>query len=380
MADDVLIIGGGIIGLSLAYELSLHDLRVRLIDRGQPGQEASWAGAGILPPATRRQGDHPYLQLAGLSCELLPQWSDQLRDETGIDNGFRRTGGIYVARDETLAAELEMAADAWESAGVVVERLSPEALVDCEPAIAEAATSIQVAYFMPGEAQLRNPRHLKALLSGCQRRGVRIDAGIAAEGFDVSGERIEGVRTAAGRLSADKICITGGAWSQSLLHELGAPVPLKPIRGQIVLLAGGEPLVYRIVNEGSRYLVPRPDGRVLIGSTEEDVGFDKQTTSVGVEGLLRFALELVPCLGQLAVERCWAGLRPGTPDRMPYLGRIADLENAFVAAGHFRSGLSLSAATAVVMSQLIRGLTPEIDLRPLGLDRESVASKAQQAG
>ena len=146
-------------------------------------------------------------------------------------------------------------------------------------------------------------------------------------------------------------------------------MPLRPIRGQIALLHGSRPLLTSVVNRGARYLVPRPDGRVLIGSTEDDVGFDKRTTAGAITDLLEMAFELVPELREQTLEQSWAGLRPATADRLPFIGPVPGLENAFIAAGHFRAGLGLSTGTAVVLSQLIRGETPTINLEPLRLDR-----------
>jgi glycine oxidase len=142
-----------------------------------------------------------------------------------------------------------------------------------------------------------------------------------------------------------------------------------PIRGQIVLFRCHEPPITRIINEGSRYLVPREDGRVLAGSTEEEVGFDKRTTAEAIADLTEFARDLVPALREATIEKTWAGLRPGSFDGLPYLGRLPGLMNAYVAAGHFRNGLFLSTATAVVMSQLIRGEQPEVDLSPFRVGR-----------
>jgi glycine oxidase len=156
-----------------------------------------------------------------------------------------------------------------------------------------------------------------------------------------------------------------------LAARLGIYARIKPIRGQIVLLTSPRSVLSRIVNEGSRYLVPREDGRLLVGSTEEDSGFDRATTAGGVAGLLDFAFSLVPELKRAAVERYWAGLRPATDDGLPYLGRVPDLDNVFVAAGHFRGGLQLSTGTAVTMSQCILGQRPQVDLTAFRLDREA---------
>ncbi|HEX5498013.1 MAG TPA: glycine oxidase ThiO, partial [Thermomicrobiales bacterium] len=364
-------VGGGVIGLSIAYELAGEGRKVRVVERGAPGREASWAGAGILPPAGVGPAGDSYERLLRLSNELHREWSARLREETGIDNGLRRCGGIYLARDAATAGELGRSVELWRREGVAVEELSPAELALREPSLAGGAASadLRAAYWLPDEAQLRNPRHLKALLAGCALRGVEVSAGIAVEDFEVRGQRIAGVRTSGGPIGAETICLTSGPWTKTLLARLGVQAAMKPIRGQIALLNAARPLLRSIVNEGPRYLVPRPDGRILVGSTEEDAGFEKRTTASGIAGLLDFALQIAPGLNAAQFEQCWAGLRPGTLDGRPCLGTLPGLCNAFVAAGHFRSGLQLSPATAVVMGRLMRGLDPQIDLAPFRVDR-----------
>ena len=365
--SDLLIIGGGVVGLSLAYEAAGHSARVRVIDAGRPGREASWAGAGILPPAAAAVDD-PGQRLAALSNEMHRHWAEELRAATGIDTGYRRCGAIYLERDAQAAARMELVAAAADAHGVTARRLSPDALAEYEPGLAPKGI-VQAAYLVPDECQIRNPRHLKALLIACQARGVEILSGSAAQDFDVHGDRIRAVVTNAGTLGAEQICLTSGAWTAALAQRLGISLSIKPIRGQIVLFATSRPPLARIVNEGSRYLVPRDDGRLLAGSTEEDAGFDRSTTAGGVAGLIDLALSLAPKLADATVERTWAGLRPATADGLPYLGRVPGITNAFVAAGHFRGGLQLSTGTALVMNQLLRGETPAIDLAPFRLDR-----------
>jgi glycine oxidase len=367
--DDVLIVGGGVIGLSLAYELAGRGLKVRILERNLPGQESSWAGAGILPPANRLAAAEPYEQLAGWSCELHAAWHEQLRQETGIDNGYRRCGGVYLATSSADARALHQAAGDWRRQQVPCETIEAGQLSELEPALAAEPELIRAAVLLPEESQLRNPRHLQALVAACSQRKVELTVGAGVEAFDVAGDRIRAVRTAGGSFFAEAVCITGGAWTAGIVEHLGMRVAIRPIRGQIALLNCTRALLRRVINDGPRYLVPRPDGRVLVGSTEEDAGFDKRTTVEAIAGLLAFALRLSPALGEAQLERSWAGLRPGTADGLPYLGAIPGLKNAYVAAGHFRSGLYLSPATAMVMSQLIRGEAPEIDLRPFRLDR-----------
>jgi glycine oxidase len=364
---DVLIIGGGVIGLSLAWDLAKHGLKIHVIDQGEPGREASWAGAGILPAARRRAVQHPYEQLCGLASELHPQWAQELNDATGIDNGYRRCGGLHLARTPGEAAALTGWADLMGDEGIAVERLSAADVGEIEPGIARARMS--GAFLVPDEAQLRNPWHVRALIAACQKTGVTITPHIAAGDVVETGDEIAELTTSAGPLCARQYCFTAGAWTGLLLKRLGIATGILPIRGQMVLFRCDEPPITRIINEGSRYLVPREDGRVLAGSTEEEVGFDKQTTEEATTDLTDFARGLVPALREAPIEKTWAGLRPGSFDGLPYLGRLPGLKNAFIAAGHFRSGLFLSAATAVVMSQLIRGEQTEVELSPFRVGR-----------
>lgn len=364
---ECLIVGGGVIGLSLAYELAGQGRRVRVIDAGQPGREASWAGAGILPPASV-EADDPLERLTAISNRLHVAWSAELRERTQIDNGFRRCGAIYLARrPEELLQVQQLSAWAAER-NIEAKELNRDHLARVEPGLA-ASKELTAAYFVPDECQIRNPRHLKALLVGCTQRGVEIAAGVSAQDFEIRGERVRAVRTNVGTLPVEQVCLTTGAWSAALAQQLGLSLAIKPIRGQMLLLNSLSPVVTRIINEGNRYLVPRPDGRLLVGSTEEDVGFDRSTT-VGVSSdLMQFALGLVPGLAKAQLERSWAGLRPATLDGRPYLGAVPELENAFLAAGHFRGGLQLSTGTALVMSQLMQGETPSVDLTAFRLDR-----------
>ena len=279
----------------------------------------------------------------------------------------RHVPALYLAPDEPSAAQLKQMAADYGQRGIEAQWLSPADVRQLEPAL--ASEHLRGACLLPDECQLRNLRHVKGLLLACRDQGVTIQPGTPIDDFVLQGDRIIAARAAGLELRAKQFCVAGGAWTRTLLERLGFRPRIKPIRGQIVLLSG-QRVLKRVVNEGHRYLVPRADGRVLVGSTEEDVGFDKRTTAEAIGDLLRFALELVPPLKGHHVERTWAGLRPGNGDGLPYLGRIPGLANAFVAAGHYRQGLHLSPGTAVVMSELIRGLAPQVDLTPFRLDRD----------
>jgi glycine oxidase len=369
--NDCLIIGAGAIGLSLAYELARRGRRVTVVDRGEPGQEASWAGAGILPPANPRTARTALDQLLALSNDLHARWSTELRELTGIDNGFRRCGGIYLARIQAEADALAEQAAQWREAKIDCEPLDDATLARYEPSLrTNNDAAILAAYRLKDESQLRNPRHLKALVAACHRMGVEIRTGVGCAALETSGDRVIAAATKVGKISAATYCVCSGAWTGGLLAPFSIRVGIKPIRGQIVLFRTPEPLLAQIVNEGSRYFVPREDGRLLVGSTEEDVGFDVRNTASAVQGLIDFANSLVPAIADARVERTWAGLRPVTSDGLPLIGQIPGTTNAFCAAGHFRSGLQLSPGTAVVLGQMICGEAPCIDLAAMRLDRD----------
>ncbi|MBM4003868.1 MAG: glycine oxidase ThiO [Planctomycetes bacterium] len=358
---DVAIVGAGVIGLSIAYELARHGRQVVVLERGAPGREASWAGAGIIPPANPRTAIHAYDQLRGWSFQLHGEWAERLRVETGVDNGFRRCGGLYLARTAGEAAALAGFAEQLSVEQVRWESVR-DRLAEIAPELRGSETRFRYVLFLSDEAQLRNPRHLQALQAACAARGVDWLTGQPVEQIEVQSGRIVGLRTASGGAVAEQYCFAGGAWTGQLLRGLGYGLGILPIRGQMLLYRVDPAAVTRIINEGPRYIVPRDDGHVLVGSTEEEVGFDKSNTSEGIGELTRFAEELVPALSRDRLIRSWAGLRPASFDGLPYIGRLPDHENGFVAAGHFRSGLYLSPGTAVMMRQLMLGQPSALDL------------------
>jgi len=360
---DVLIVGGGVIGLSAAYFLAREGARVALVDKGDFGQEASWAGAGIIPPGDPTAARTAYEKFRAASAALLPELSAELRERTGIDNGYVRCGGLEVLRaGDDPDAE-------WRGEGASCELVEGrEALHRLEPALSPAVTR---ACHLPGLAQLRNPRHLKALDAACRQLGVTMLPGRPVQGFDAARGRASAARTDVGPLPAGQFLVAAGPWSDPLLEGFGWRPVVRPVRGQIVLLNPGRPLFRCVLMQGARYLVPRTDGLVLAGSTEEDVGFDRRTTAAGVAELLGLAVALVPELAGAHMERCWAGLRPGSPDGLPFIGRVPGTENVFVAAGHFRAGIQLSAATALALKELILGQRPSLSLEPFAPGRFS---------
>jgi len=364
---DVVIVGGGAIGLSVAYVLACEGVAVRVLDRGAIGGESSWAGAGIISPGAERPSPLPASQLRTLSARMHAEWAERLRAETGIDNGYRRTGGVDVALDDRDVADLGSAAGRWRDEGIAFERMAPSDFHRVEPALSPI---VRCAYFLPDRAQIRNPRHIRALEVAVRGRGGSVQPGVGVEGFEVQNGRVARLRTTEGPIACGVVVVAAGAWSGPLVEILGMRVVTPPVRGQIALLNPGRPVIRRIIEHGKRYLVPRDEGRILVGSTEEHVGFAKVTTPEAITGLAEFARTICPILVGAPIEKHWAGLRPGSVDTRPYLGPAPGFNNLFLATGHNRAGLQLAPGSAAMIAAMVLGRDPAIDPRAFRLDRQ----------
>jgi glycine oxidase len=360
---DVLIVGGGVIGLTTAYLLGRAGASVRVLDRSAPGSEASWAGAGIIPPGNPAGAQSPLDRLRAVSSGMFPRLSADLHEQTGIDNGFRVCGGIECFEEDSRDT-----IRLWQSEGIAFERLPFGSVRAIEPALRAARGE---CFLLPGMAQVRNPWHIRALLDACELFAVKVVPHTRVTAFHGSGSKVRAIGTEAGeRHVAAKFLIASGAWSDQLLSSLGVLVGVHPVRGQVVLFRTTTRLFQRVICVGKRYLVPREDGRVIVGSTEEpEAGFDKRTTEAGITGLAQWAVSIAPALASDAIERTWAGLRPGTPDGLPFIGPVPGSKNVFVATGHFRAGIQLSPATAEIMADLLTGRPPSVPWDDFRLDR-----------
>lgn len=360
MAVDCLVIGGGVIGLTTAWRLAQRGYSVHLVDQGIPGREASWAGAGILPPGLPGPASDPLTSVALKASQQWPKLAAELHEATGIDNEFHRCGGIELT--EGTPAELASEQQRWEAAGARVECLDPRQVRELEPAFSGA----EAAYHLPDLCQVRNPRHLQALTKACERTGVKTSPACPVLDWSFSSGRVTAAVTPQGGISAGLFIVTAGAWSTQLLKSAGIHREIVPTRGQIALLTPSPVRLTHVFERGKRYLVPRQDGRILIGSTEELTGFEKGNTAVAIQELRRFAAEICPSLAGVAQETCWSGLRPQAVRGRPFIGAVPDYSNLFLATGHFRAGLHLSPVTAEMICHLVSGETGP-DLQPFAV-------------
>ena len=354
--SEVVIIGGGVMGLTTAWELAKSGQSVEVIDQSGLGTEASWAGAGLLPPGHRGDPTDPLVPLLRRASELWPIISRELKDETGIDNGFESCPEIQILKPgQSVEAEMRE----WTINGVKTERLSAAKIKQLEPLIADGLGD---GYLLPEGTQVRNPWHLHALEAACRKHGVQFRTNEKATGFESAGGQVVAVITERGTIDGDQFLITGGAWSGEILKSAGISLEIEPVRGQMVLFRTPKRQLHHTIEIGKQYVVPRGDGRILVGSTEEWVGFVKENTKAGVQGLIDFAQHLVPSLKHAEVEKTWAGFRPHAKRGQPYLGPVPGYHNLFIAAGHFRAGLHLSPITARLMASTILARAPELDM------------------
>jgi glycine oxidase len=368
---DLMLCGGGVVGLSIAYECAKHGWKVLVVEANGMGQGSSWAGAGILPAGSTLAALDPIEQLRSLSHGLHGAWAKELMAETGVDNEYRQCGGVYLARTAAERATLAANRMWWDDHGIRFESWPNELLVKKMPwteSLIRAIPQLQT-WFLPDDCRLRNPRHIQALLSACQKLGVTLLEKTRIEKFETAQDRIVGALTESQQFQAERYCVTSGAWASQLLRSMNIETGILPVRGQMVLYKLDTPEFSAVINDGHRYLVPRDDGHVLAGSCEEEVGFDVSTTDSMIAELRQWSESLCPLLTSAKVKRTWAGLRPGSFDTYPYLGTLNPFQNGFIAAGHFRHGLHWSTATAVLMRQWMSGQPTEIDLKPFCVQR-----------
>lgn len=365
---ETLIIGAGVVGLSLAYELATRGIGVTVIDRQPPGLEASWAGAGILPPGSWYDDRPPLVALAALSAPLNVEWTRQLLKKTNIDNELARVGAVHIAETPEQAARLQVKFDRWQALGIEAYELDDQQ----QRSLSWWSRTPSAArlFHVPGESVINNRFHLQALADGCRQLGVKIIYPAEVTRIERRGNAIDTVVTTVGQTSPRQIVLAAGAWSGTISEVLGWRLPIRPMRGQMLEFESTRPNPFdTIVHCGDCYIVPRRDGRLIVGSTVEDVGFDKQTTKAELSKLEDFARQLTPALCETTIRDAWSGLRPASGDGLPYIGRAPGVHNMYVSTGHFRAGLQLASGSAVLLANLITGLPTPVDLEPFRVER-----------
>ena len=358
-SPDVIVVGGGVIGLSTAWSASERGLSVTVVEES-PGRGASWAAAGMLAPVTEvHPGEEHVLKLGVASLALYPEFVARLEELTGLTTGYREGGTLMVAPTGDDHAALHDLSVVQERLGLRVERLKRRDARALEPAL---TPGLRAAWFVEGDHHIDNRALVEAVGEACKRSGVELVADTVSE-VVVSGGRATGVRLASGAtLDAGAVVIAAGCWSAAIpgIPDEFRP-PVRPVKGQLLYLRGrvDDLLLTHNVRGVHVYIVPRSDGRIVVGATVEERGFDTSITAGAVYELLRDGFELVPGLAELELIESVAGLRPGSPDNAPMIGATG-LDGLFVATGHYRNGILLTPLTAEAMAELlVTGEPPE---------------------
>lgn len=354
---DVLVIGGGVIGLTVARKLAKSKLSVTLLERDRIGQHASWASAGVLAAAAWHRRD-AIVTFQRNSLRMWPQFCAEIHEESGINPEYVNCGGMELILEDQQYRMAQSETQAAMKAGhldfrnePVLQFLSPEEACGIEPSISRDCLGIKYATLT---SHIRTPRMLRAVAAAAQAAGATIIENCTVIGLQRNGDRVTGVTTMQGPYHAGRVVLCAGTWSSQIDAELGKLVQVYPVRGQLLLLRMPPGIPGRIVKHRKTYVVPRLDGHVLVGSTEEhESGFECFTTTEGLEHLRTSSLRIVPGLQQATIVRGWAGLRPGTPDRRPYIGLVPGYDGLLAATGHFRTGFGLAPLTADVINDFI---------------------------
>lgn len=350
---DVAVIGAGIIGLAIAFELAGRGATVRVYDTHEPAKAASWAAAGMLAPRTEHLIDGELARLCESSLAQYPEFASAVREASGVDPHLRLDGILHTAYSQESFARLQTRRDELERAGHTADLLSRGETLRMEPALGKHVAG---ALLVRGEGQVDNRRLGRALAAACTARGVRLRTGVRSLSLECDSRRVLGVRTDLGYHPADAVVNAAGAWAARVEGvPAGCVPPVHPIKGEMLAIEIPVGFMRHTTWIPRGYLVPRTDGRLLIGATMEDTGFDARVTAGGIDAVLHAAVAAVPALGGFTISETWAGLRPATPDERPFLG-ATPLQGYYLACGHYRNGILLAPATARVLADAVEGV------------------------
>jgi glycine oxidase len=346
---DVIIVGAGIIGGAIAFELAQRKLRVLVIDRQSPGQEASWAAAGMLSPAPDAADAIPLVPLARASLKIYSEFVAGVESASGMSAGFRPYGAIETFFHAGAENKLPAMIAQHKTLGLDTELLHVEDAVVLEPHISR---EIRAAAILPGEAAVDNRAFTHAILRAAEISGVEFCANSSVEKLlrDETGKCV-GVIASGEKIFGKRLVIAAG-FASSTIEGIAQYAPTIPMRGQMVALQSETVDLHRVVRSERGYIVPRGNGRCVTGSTIENVGVEKRVTPEGINKILNAAVEMVPALKNAAIVETWCGLRPDTPDHLPSLGPT-DIEGLLIATGHFRNGILLAPITAKLIVEWI---------------------------
>lgn len=347
--NSVIVVGGGVIGLFTAYQFLEHGIQVTLIDRQAFGRESSWAGGGIVSPLFPWRYPQAITDLSSISQKLYPAILQKMQQDTGLDPELISSGMLV------LGDYLDEQPQHWaESNGINMQRVDQSLIHLLAPEISE---DYHRGYWFPEVQQVRNPRLVQVTVAYLQKTDAQLIENQPVTGLLTTQGRVNGVSTVSGDFHADAVVIAGGAWTSGIIQQHPMTTQIRPIKGQMLLLKGKPGVVKRITLSEDRYIIPRKDGRVLVGSTTEDVGYDKSVCDNTRQILLDYALQTIPALKDFEIEHHWSGLRPCSSNEIPVIAEHPSLDGLFINSGHYRNGLVMAPASAQLLTEIMLGKT-----------------------
>ncbi len=368
--NKVIIIGAGIIGMLTARILLKSGVAVIIIEQGYAGKESSWAGGGIISPLYPWRYSEAVTQLALWGQQHYPEVLHEIHQNSAIDPEYIQSGLLYLNIEDELTQ-----AEKWEHLyNYPFESVSGESLKMVEPGLND---SFEQGWLIDNIAQVRNPRLVRSLREDILSLGVNMKQQTQAQSFIIEKDKLKGVFTDKGSFYADRVVVAGGAWSSKLLESWVKIPKIAPVKGQMIVFKAEPGVVSRIVLSKGRYVIPRKDGRVVMGSTLEFDDFDKTTTKDVLAELRQEAIRIIPALENYTVEKQWAGLRPGSIDGVPYIGEHPELKNLYLNAGHFRNGVVIGLASCQLLVNQLLGQETIVDDKAYLLTEERLVSDSQ---
>jgi glycine oxidase len=367
---DVVVIGGGVIGCSIAWRLGQSGMRVVVVERGRVGGEASHAAGGMLVPLAEAEHEDDFFHFTVAGLAMYADFARELKAATAVDIEYRDEGTLYLAFTPEDEAEIDRRWSWQHEVGLNVKRLTAECALKLEPSLNRA---LRLALKYPGDHQVDNRRLMIALHTAALKAGVEFWTQTEAREFLVEGfagrQQILGLKTTRGEIRARAVVIAAGSWSSQLPIDESPLFEIEPVRGQMVAIEAPAPAARHVIYSRRGYLVPRLSGYLIAGSTTERVGYDKRVTAGGVASIIERAVEIIPNISAQTIIETWAGLRPHASDDLPVLGEDPRIAGLIYATGHYRNGILLAPITARVISQLIiKGESP-VDIAPFMVTR-----------
>lgn len=363
---DAIVVGGGVIGGAIAYNLAKRGGKVLLLEKDRLASKSSGAAAGMLGAQSEMDGDGPLFQLARKSRAMFPKIAEEIKENSGIDIGLINKGMLKVALTEQEQQEYKRIMAIQNQSGEQADWFTGEELRRKEPALSDA---IKGAMYIEKDGQVEADQLTLGFLKSAAASGVVIKEYVEVYDFQLSKGKVEGVVTNQGIFTSENVIVAGGAWSQKLLLETGLQLDTYPVKGECFSVVTHRQMLSTTIFSHGCYLVPKKGGRIVVGATVMPRTFNQKVSLNGISILLEQAKNLMPSIVEAEWERAWAGIRPQTVDGLPYLGEHRDYKGLYIATGHFRNGILLSPITGVVIADLIEGKPTSVDLEPFRVDR-----------